>query len=256
METALITGATSGIGYELAKLFSNEGYNLVLIGRDKEKLIEIKKEFSQHKNKIITLQKDLSKLETPNQIYSSLKKQKIEIDILVNNAGFGDSGVFHECDLKKNLDMISVNIVALTHLTRLFLPAMVRKKHGRILNVSSMAAFIPGPKRVVYYATKSYVLSFSESLYNELKGKGISVTVLCPGATKTKFFERANLKKTNVLAKNMMDARRVALAGYKGMMKKNFLVIPGFKNRISFFLIRILPRSFFSWITRKAVEDE
>jgi uncharacterized protein len=253
METALITGASSGIGYELAKLFAKDNYNLVLVSRDEKKLEGLKKEFTKKGVKVTVIRKDLSEKKAPEEIYSELKNKKIEVDILVNNAGFGGRGFFHERPLKEDEDMMQVNMIALTNMTKLFLAPMVKRRKGRILNIASVAAFLPGPLMAVYYASKSYVLSFSEALANEVKDKGIIVTVLCPGPTKTKFFERSNINESAYLRKSMMDADKVALIGYKGLMEGKTVVIPGFLNNIQVFFMRFLPRPFLAKVARRLV---
>jgi short-subunit dehydrogenase len=253
--TALITGASSGIGYELAKRFAKDRYDLVLVARDNKRLLEIKRELSASGITVTVISKDLAVRDAPKEIYDELEKKKIDIDVLVNNAGFGGLGFFSETDIGKETDMITVNITALTQMTKLFLKGMVKKKHGKILNVASVAAFLPGPLMAVYYATKSYVLSFSEALANEVKDKGITVTVLCPGPTRTKFFSRASFKNTTVLTSMMMDAEKVAGIGYDGLMKGKLVVIPGFLNNLQIFFIRFIPRGLLAKIARKMVES-
>ncbi len=180
-KTALITGSANGIGYELASTFAENGYNLVLVDKDEEKLTLIAEEFPQKFGiSVKTLVKDLSISTSPTEIFTELQQAGIKIDILVNNAGFGTYGVFSETDLTTELKMLQVNIVCLTHLTKLFLKDMITQGNGKILNVASVAAFQPGPLMAVYFATKAYVLSFSEAIANELEGTGVTVTTLCP----------------------------------------------------------------------------
>ncbi len=233
--TVLITGASGGIGYELAKLFAADGYNLVLIARNVQKL----RTFA----KATIIAKDLSHSDSPQAIYDELKKRNISVDLLVNNAGYGMRGFFHQLDTREQLEQLQLNIVTLTHLTRLFLPEMIKKDYGRILNVASTAAFQPGPLMAVYYASKAYVLSFSQALSNETKGTGVTVTALCPGPTRTGFATRANLEGTMLFKSRIMDADSVALAGYRGLMAGRSVVIPGLKNRILVFLRRFVPTS-------------
>lgn len=198
--TALITGASSGIGLELATLFARNGNHVVLVARSEDKLkalaVELEKQFGV---KALVLALDLSNPENSRQVFEYCMQQNIWIDYLVNNAGFGDFGFFVESDWDKQLRMINVNITTLTWLTRLFLPGMVGRGFGKIMNVASTAAFQPGPTMSVYYATKSYVLSFSEAISNELKGSGVSVTALCPGATESGFQEASALGESKMV---------------------------------------------------------
>ncbi|MEJ5304647.1 MAG: SDR family oxidoreductase [Ignavibacteria bacterium] len=255
MKTALITGASFGIGYELSKIFANEKYNLVLVARNRERLNEIESELKRENNiRIKTLVKDLSNPEAPKEIFDELVYDKIEIDVLVNNAGFGLLGPFAELDLKDQLDMIQVNITSLVHLTGLILPSMIKRGSGKILNVASTAAFQPGPNMAVYYATKAFVLSFSKALYKELKDKGITVTALCPGPTKTEFQKRARMENINLERSKLipyMSAERVARVGYKGLMKGKKVVIPGFMNKVGTKIVRFAPESFILSILHK-----
>lgn len=193
--TALITGASSGIGYELARLFARKGHGLVLVARNQETLRELAEKLErEHGIRAIVVSKDLSLPSTPEEIFRELAEKSISVDILVNNAGFGTRGMFSNADTDSQLKMIQVNTTALTHLTRLFLERMSRPRKGRILNVASTAAFQPGPLMAVYYATKAYVLSFSEALASELHGSGVTVTALCPGPTRTEFERRAGME--------------------------------------------------------------
>jgi short-subunit dehydrogenase len=247
MKTALITGASFGIGYELAKIFANEKYDLVLVARNRERLNEIESELKRHNNiRIKTMVKDLANPFSPQEIFDELKYDKIEVDVLINNAGFGLLGSFTELSLKEQLDMIQVNITSLVHLTGLILPTMINRGNGKIMNVASTAAFQPGPNMAVYYATKSYVLSFSKALYRELKDKNITVTALCPGPTKTEFQKRARMENINLERSKLMpymSAEKVAIAGYKGLMKGKKVVIPGLLNKIGTKLVKIFPES-------------
>lgn len=251
-KTALITGASSGIGYELAYLFARDHYNLVLIARTRDKLVQIADEFSREFGisvKIIPL--DLSLPDASNQIFSQLQNEAININILVNNAGFASYGLFHETDLNAELQMIQLNIVALTHLSKLFLKEMVTRHEGKILNIASTAAFQPGPLMTVYYATKAYVLSFSEALANELRGTGVTVTVLCPGPTESGFQSRANMKNSKLVSgQKIMDAKTVAEIGYRGLMKNETVVIPGLKNKLLVLSVRFAPRNLVAQLVR------
>ncbi len=243
-ETVLLTGASAGIGRELAYLFARDGSNLILVARRKERLEALAAELSQqYRVEVLPLPADLSKPEAPEHIFRTLQEQGKEVDVLVNNAGFGLRGAFHELDLDRQLAMIQVNVMALTHLTGLFLPEMLKRGRGGVLNVASTAAFQPGPYMAVYYATKAYVLSFTEALHEELRGSGLTVTCLAPGATQTEFAHVAHMEQTMLFKMRPMDARTVAMAGYKGFRKGKRLVIPGFRNKLGVFLVRLTPRS-------------
>ncbi len=198
---------------------------------------------SKSQVKIDTIVKDLSNPTAPKEIYDQLRHDHIKIEILINNAGFARFGKFHETDLQTHLDIIQVNITALTHLTRLFLRDMVHRGHGRILNVASTAAFQPGPMMAVYYAGKAYVLSFSEAIASEIKGTGVSVTALCPGPTKTRFQSVAGIKESRLLRSRIaMEPDVVAEAGFRGMMEGKSVVIPGTLNKIGTRVVNFIPR--------------
>ncbi|MEW4305780.1 SDR family NAD(P)-dependent oxidoreductase [Rossellomorea marisflavi] len=244
-QTALITGASSGIGLELAKLFAKDGYDLVLVARSEGKLNQLKGELEEQygiRGTVIAM--DLGKPEEAYRLKEELKG--VEIDVLLNNAGFGLYGAFDETDLEDELSMIDINIKALTALTKLFLPEMKERGRGRIMNVASSAAFQPGPLMAVYYATKSYVLSLTEALENELKGSGVTVTALCPGPTETGFKSRANLGESKLFKSGVMDVQTVARIGYDGLMRGKTIVILGFKNKLLANSIRFIPRK---WVT-------
>jgi len=243
-KTALITGASGGIGYELARIFAEEGYNLVLVARNRLKLDELAREWEARFNiSVKAIAKDLFSPRSPSEILIELQQESIPVDILVNNAGVGMHGFFSETDLASELDMIELNIVSLTHLTKLFLKGMLERGEGRILNVASTAAFQPGPLMAVYYATKAYVLYFSEALAEELRGTGVTVTCLCPGPTTSDFQRRANIGPEVLLTKGrLMDARKVARLGYEGMMRNKRVVIPGLLNRILVLMAKWMPR--------------
>ncbi len=243
-QTVLITGATGGIGYALAEIFARNGYNLALTGRSQEKLESIKERWEgQYNIDIKYCLKDLAVSTTPDEMYQALRAEMIEIDILVNNAGFGLLGDFSRLNLADQLEMLQVNITALTHLTRLFLPDMMERKRGKILNVASTAAFLPGPGMAVYYASKAYVLSFSAALSHELRSSGITVTALCPGPTRTGFQERAGMNDVNLFKRmSVMSAEEVAAIGYRGLMKGKPVVITGKLNSFGTFLTRFMPR--------------
>ncbi|HZV12640.1 MAG TPA: SDR family oxidoreductase [Candidatus Kapabacteria bacterium] len=254
-QTALITGASSGIGYELAKLFARDGYDLILIARGEERLRSVAEELAnQYKVKTKAIAKDLSLLSSSAEIYEQLTKEDIEIDVLINDAGFATFGPFAETELYAELDVIQVNITTLTQLTKLFLDGMVRRNRGRILNVASTAGFQPGPLMAIYYASKAYVISFSEALANELRGTDITVTALCPGPTRTGFQKRANMEDSKLSQGVIMDAATVARIGYKGLMKGKTIVIPGFKNKLLALSVRLSPRKMVTDVVRRMQE--
>jgi uncharacterized protein len=242
-KTVLITGASSGIGLEFATLFAKDGYHLVLNARNESRLQEIANELiTKYGVKVTVAAKDLSIPESADELTSELASAGIEVDLLINNAGFAAYGPFNETSWKEEKDMIQVNIMALTALTKQLLPGMIKRNSGKILNIASTAAFQPGPLMAVYYATKAYVLSFSEAVNYELRNTNVSVTALCPGATSTNFEKRANLESSRLFQSGAMDARDVALEGYKALMEKKSLEIPGFKNKALANLVRFLPR--------------
>jgi hypothetical protein len=251
-KNVLITGASSGIGYELAKIFAQNQYNLVLVARNENKLNELKKELEEkYKNKVWVLGKDLSRPEAPKEVYDWTQSQNIEVHELVNNAGFGDFGKFHEAKWQKQQEMLQLNIHALVELTHLYLPEMVAKKYGRILNVASTAAFQPGPLMAVYYATKSFVLHFSEGIANELQGTGVTVTALCPGATESGFQAAAAMEESKLVkGKKLPTSYDVALYGYKEMQKGTVVAIHGMMNYLLANSVRFTPRALVRTIVR------
>jgi short-subunit dehydrogenase len=242
--TALITGASTGIGYELAELFATDGYDLVLVARSKGKLNAGAKRWRTALGiRTTVVAKDLSDPATIPFIARLLHREKIMVDVLVNNAGFGLRGEFATTPLDVELEMIQVNVVALTRLTKLLLPAMIARSSGRIMNVSSTAGFQPGPRMAVYYASKAYVLNFSEALAEELVGTGVTVTALCPGPVRTGFAERAGTLETRIFKSPLtMDVKPVAEAGYRGLMRGKRIVIPGVLNWLGVQANRISPR--------------
>ncbi len=240
----LITGASSGIGYEFCKLFAHDGYDLVIVARNRTRLGQIASELRQQYGIVVhVIPCDLSDINAAETLYRKLKQKKLSIDILVNNAGFGLYGSFSETSAEDELAMIQVNITSLTHLTKLIIPGMITRKSGRILNVASTAAFQPGPLMAVYYATKAYVLLFSEALARETQGTGVTVSVLCPGPTRTQFQQHARIGQSRLVnTKLIMDAATVAAAGYRGLMRGKNIIVPGFSNKISSQLHRFIPR--------------
>ncbi len=254
-QTALITGASGGIGLELAREFAKDGYNLVLVARSKDKLESIGADFAKQYNISATVvAKDLSEASAPDELYNELKTRGIQIDALVNNAGFGNYGKFVESILEKELQAMQLNMVALTHLSKLFVTDMVARKRGKILNVASTAAFQPGPLMAVYYATKAYVLSFSEAIANELEGTGVTITVLCPGPTESDFQARAAMQDSKLVQGRLMKADEVAAQGYQATKRGQTLVIPGLTNQLGTLAARFLPRKAVTRIIRGVQE--
>jgi short-subunit dehydrogenase len=252
-KTALITGASGGIGYELAKVHAEKGINLVLVARNKNKLEELRSEIETDKKVwVYTVTKDLSLPGSPQEVYDELKTKSIAIDYLINNAGIGDYGLFAESDWNKQEQMINLNVTALAHFTRLFLPDMICRGGGRIMNVASTASFQPGPTMSVYFATKAFVLSFSEAINQELRDIGITVTALCPGSTHSGFQAAAADAERGLFAGNKFSsAREVAEYGYNAMIKGKAVAIHGFKNSFLVNSIRFAPRSLILKLTRK-----
>ena len=252
-KTALVTGASSGIGYELSKLFAQDGFDLVLVARNNQRLEQLADELKENFGiSVKVISKDLSVVTSPQEIFDELQQESIRIDILVNDAGVGLFGHFSETDLIKELQMIQVNLVSLTHLTKLFLPEMLKYGYGKILNVGSIGSFTPNPLSAVYGATKAYVLSFSEAIAEELQGTGITVTALCPGPTKTNFHKRAQVDDTK---HEGMDARTVAEIGYRSLLKGRRIVIPGIFNKLQIFLTRFMPRNLIAKIAKNLMSE-
>ena len=254
--TALITGASNGIGLELAKVHASKGGNLVLVARNKSKLDELKKDLeNQYKISVYTIGKDLSLPNAAQEIYDETKRQNIQVDDLINNAGFGDFGMFAETDWDKELQMINLNITTLTLFTKLYLQDMVKRRCGRIMNVASTAAFQPGPTMAVYCATKAYVLSFTEAISNEVSDKGITITALCPGATETGFKAAGGMDESELFkGKKLPTAKEVAEYGYASMLKGKKLAIHGIVNYIMSNSIRFIPRAMVLKVSRKMLD--
>lgn len=257
MATALITGASNGIGLELAKIHAAKGDNLVLVARNITRLNELKQQLEQqYKVKVLNIAKDLSLPDAALEVYEEVKKQGIVVDYLVNNAGFGDFGLFYETDWNKELQMINLNITTLTQFTKLYLKDMVARGSGRIMNVASTAAFQSGPTMAVYYATKAYVLSFSEAIANEVKDKGVTITTLCPGATESGFQAAAAMEESALVkGRKLPSSKEVAEYGYGAMMAGKTVAIHGTMNYIMANAIRFLPRKMVVSITRK-IQDK
>lgn len=245
----LITGASTGIGFELAKIFKRDGYNLILVARDKEKLKDATDKLNDKKNKIIMLDIDLSNDEQINKLINYINSNKININILVNNAGIGSFGNFTEVDWKIEEKLIDINIKALTRLTKYFLPKMIENKSGGILNVASTAAFASGPRMATYYASKAYVLNLTEAIHEEVRECGVKISCLCPGPVRTNFQSKAGINKSEKAKKYLMNADIVAKVGYDQFKKGKVIIIPGFKNKILVKVNKLLPRS----ISRKVI---
>jgi short-subunit dehydrogenase len=242
----LITGASQGIGYEFTKLFAADGYPLVLLARDGARLKQIADELTaRHAVKVKVLARDLSLPAAAGEVFAELQREKIHVGILVNNAGFGFHGPFVELDWRKQSDLVQVNITALAQLTHLFVKPMLARREGRILNVASTAAFMPGPFMAMYYASKAFVHSFSQALAEELAGSGVTVTAVCPGLTRSQFQARAGMKRTEGFP--MMEAGQVARIGYRGFMRGQRLVVTGWVNRLLVGISGAVPVRWMTW---------
>lgn len=253
--TALITGASSGIGHDLAKIHAANGGDLILVARREDKLqalkFDLEKRFSVSVHIII---QDLSLPNASEELFAKVKEGGFTVDYLINNAGFGLYGKYWETSWEKNKQMINLNVMTLAGLTHMFLQEMVERGEGRILNVSSVAAFMPGPLQPTYFATKAYILSLSEALTNELAGTNVTVSTLCPGTTKTEFFSVARLEETHFAHIKGMSSFVVAKAGYDGMIRGDTLIIPGFINKAIVQSLRFVPRFLARKITRYLME--
>lgn len=242
----LITGASSGIGKALAHIHASRGGHLVLVARSADRLNALAKELREkHSIDVKVIAKDLTQVAAPQEIFDELKGAGIEIDYLINNAGFGGQGAFHQRKWEDDASMIQLNIVALTHLTHLFLPEFVRRGHGKILNVSSTASLMAGPLQAVYYATKAYVTSFSNAIAEELRGTGVTVTALLPGVTETEFATTSGMNKTPLFTNaKLATAETVARAGYEGMLSGKLDVIAGvtFAQRMMISMVPLTPK--------------
>ena len=251
-ETVLITGASSGIGLELARCFAADGSRLVLVARNTSGLEKLAGDLRRDYNVEATvLTADLSLPETPGKIFSELKGRGMVVDVLVNNAGFGAHGLFSELPLQGQLEMIQVNVAALTELTGLFLPGMVERHLGGVLNVASVAGFVAGPGMAVYYATKAFVLSFTEALAGELAGTGVRVMALCPGPTETNFAKIAHAKGARLTRFASMSAKEVAFQGHRAFRGGRTVVVSGLRNRLLVLLVRLVPRLLIRKIVKK-----
>ncbi len=254
MSTALITGASGGIGYELAKLFARDHHNLVLVARSSDKLARVAAELRPSGVTVKTIVLDLAEAHAPKFLFDQLQREGVAVDILINNAGFGVYGEFAQMPEEEILGQIQLNITALTELTRLFLPPMIARHSGRVMNVASTAGFQPGPFMAVYYATKAYVISFSEAIANELGHSGVTVTCFCPGATHTSFASRAGVEKSRLFKLGAMSAEKVARDGYRAVMTGRTLAISGPHNWLVAQSSRFAPRKMVTAVSRWVAE--
>ncbi|WP_139492409.1 SDR family NAD(P)-dependent oxidoreductase [Brevibacillus dissolubilis] len=254
-KTALITGASSGIGRELAIRFAQDRHNVILVARSEGKLKELADQIrTQYGVTVTIIAKDLADIHAPKEIYDQLQQAGIQVDYLANNAGIGCFGDFVTNDIDQEMQLIDLNVRALAYMSRLFLPDMVKRRHGGILNVASTAAFQPGPLMANYYASKSYVLSLTEALANELKGTGVTISALCPGPTETDFVKEAHMEGSKLFKGDVMSAKAVAEMGYDGLMAGQTIVIPGLKNKLMAWSVRLVPRKWVPGIVRKVQE--
>lgn len=251
-ETVLVTGASSGIGLELARCFAADGSRLILLARRAEALREVaaglKRDFGAEAEVCAA---DLGRPETPAELFERFGRGERPVDVLVNNAGFGARGRFAELPLERQLAMLQVNITALMHLTRLFLPGLVERRGGGVLNVASTAAFAPGAGMAVYYASKAFVLSFTEAVAEEVAGTGVTVTALCPGPTETNFVRAANAKDTALFKRAAMSAEAVARIGHRDFRRGRVVSIAGARNKLMTFGVRLAPRAVVRRMTAK-----
>ena len=238
MKTAVVTGGASGIGLEFVKLLISDNYKVYVVDNSQENLSKLSSILNS--KYFETILQDLSKTDSPEKLYKILKNK--DIDVLINNAGFGTFGKFHKTDWEIEKDMINLHVLNTTHLTKLFLKDMVKKNEGKILNIASVAAFQPGPLMSLYYATKAYILHFTEAISNEVKDKNICISVLCPGQTKTNFQKNVSTKK-NKIKFNTACPKKVAKYGYESLKRNVTVSVPGFWNNFIIFLGRLLPRS-------------
>jgi short-subunit dehydrogenase len=246
----LITGGSSGIGFELARRFARDGSHLVLVARDAGRLSEAAGSLAGAGGAPTCIASDLSEESAPSAVARELRERGLAVDVLVNNAGYGMHGAFASAEPEALLSMIRVNVLALTALTRMLLPPMVERGSGHVLNIASTAAFFPGPFMAVYYATKAYVRSFSEGLSAELRGTGVRVTALCPPATATGFAARAGAERSPLFTGRVMDAATVADAGYRALRSNRMVVVPGLNARLLTFSTRLMPRGVLANVVR------
>ncbi|WP_420827872.1 SDR family NAD(P)-dependent oxidoreductase [Exiguobacterium algae] len=247
-KTALITGASMGIGLDLAVLAARDGYDCILISRNEPRLHELKKVLEKrYRIQVHVFAMDLSEHGAAKRLTHAIEEAGLTVDFLINNAGFGTAGAFADLDAETEAEEVRLNVNALTELTKAYLPEMVARNHGYVLNVASVAAFQPGPYMAVYYATKAYVLSLTEALHAEVKGTGVHVSVLCPGPTDTDFFNRAGSE----LMMSKMPSHLVAFFGYKGVMQNKRVIVPGLSNQLLVGFAKLMPRALSLEILRR-----
>jgi uncharacterized protein len=253
----LVTGATNGIGYELAKLFATDGYNLILVARTESDLSKTATEFSQYGIDVITIPKDLFRPNAAFELYHEVKSRNVEVGILVNDAGQGQYGLFVDTDIQRQLSIIQLNISSLTALTYLFLKDMMARNEGKVLQLASIGSDIPGPLEAVYHATKAYVLSFTEALVNELKDTNITMTALQPGVTDTDFFNKAGAQNSKLVAdkSKMADPTKVARDGYEALMKGDDKIVSGLKNKVMVGMAHVTPDPLLTKQMRNMAEE-
>lgn len=241
MTTALITGASSGIGLALARRYAADGYDLILVARSSERLAAVAREL--HQVRVDTISADLATPEGPDTVAAGVERARQRVDILVNNAGAGLHGPFAQTPLARELELVQLNVGAVLRLTKCLLPGMLARGRGHVVNVASVAAFLPGPYQSVYYATKAFVLSFSEALAEELRGTGVGVTAVCPGPTTTGFHTAAHVRRARPFGRSaFITAEAVAEATVRGVRRNRRVVVPGLKHRLLVLAIQVVPR--------------
>lgn len=255
---ALITGATSGIGYELAKLFAQDNYSLVLVARNEDELKSTSAELSSFGVDVITISKDLFFRDQAFELCNELKTRDVQIDVLVNNAGQGAYGLFKDTEIEKELNIVDLNIASTIILTKHFVQEMITRNNGKILNVASIASTTPGPWQAVYHGTKAFVLSFTESVRSELIDTEITVTALLPGATDTDFFNKADMQNSKIVQDKdaLSDPADVAKDGYDALMAGKDKIVSGFKNKMQVLMSHIMPDTMIAEQTKNQQEPE
>lgn len=258
-KTALVTGATSGFGREFVRLFAQDNYNVILVARHANDLQSVAAEVQKnHPNcQVTSIAKDLAEPGSAQALYEEVKSKNLTVDVLINNAGFGEHGMFVDTDLDKEMKVIHLNVTSLVYLTKVFLREMVQRNDGKILQLASIASFMPIPKMAVYAATKAFVLSFTEALQYELKDTHITMTALCPGASDTEFFERANMEDTHMVQDTgLSDPVKVAQDGYKALMKGEKRIVSGAKNKLQAYMSNFVPDSLLAAGMAKMMEEK
>lgn len=251
----LITGAASGIGFEFAKIFIQNSYNLVLVDINIDSLNKIKEDFlNEYERDIVLMNKNLCQTNIAEEIYNELREQKIEVEVLVNNAGFGIYGSFNKVDWQKQLDLIQLTVITNTHLIKLFLADMLDRNSGKILNVSSISAFMPGPLMAAYFASKTYLLSLSQAVANEISDTNVNMTVLCPGMTATNF-QKTNGNDEPGFTLFRSTPAQVAQIGYQALMKGKAVVVPRFYNKVITSLPRFMSLNLSTKLSRRVQEN-